>query len=108
MYHLEFPIYWPYSFSAEQLAEYQAPYAEMILYLIRNHRGRPHLGKNRSDIFAHPVTLAANADRRALFQPFIDQLDPAGVFANDFLRQAGFSWPNERQDASSVHSRERR
>lgn len=108
MYHLEFPIYWPYSFSAEQIAEYQAPYAEMILYLIRNHRARPHLGKNRSDIFAHAVTLAANADRRALFQPFIDQVDPAGVFANDFLRQSGFTWPNERQDASSVRSRERR
>jgi FAD/FMN-containing dehydrogenase len=108
IYHLEFPIYFPYAFSADQIAAYQAPYVEMILYLIRNHRARPHLGKNRSDIFAHPVTLAANADRRALFQPFIDQMDPAGVFANDFLRQAGFTWPNERQDASSVRSRQRR
>lgn len=95
MYHLEFPTFWPYGFSAAQLADYQAPHAEMILHLIGNHRARPHLGKNRSDIFAHPITLAGNADRRGLFQPFIDQMDPSGVFANDFLRQSGFSWPKE-------------
>ncbi|PYQ16710.1 MAG: hypothetical protein DMF80_03710 [Acidobacteria bacterium] len=95
MYHVEFPIYWPYAFSAEQLAAYQAPYAEIVLHLIADHRARPHLGKNRSDIFSNAVTLTANADRRALFQPFIDQVDPSGVFANDFLRQAGYSWPGE-------------
>jgi FAD/FMN-containing dehydrogenase len=108
MYHLEFPIFWPYSFSAAQMAAYQAPYAEMILHLVRHHRARPHLGKNRSDIFADPVTLAANADRRALFQPFIDDMDPAGVFANEFLRQAGFSWPAERQGAIDARKRSSR
>jgi len=70
----------------------------MILHLIANHRSQPHLGKNRSDIFTNPITLASNAERRALFQPFIDEMDPHGVFATDFLRQAGYSWPAE--DAS--------
>lgn len=96
MYHLEFPTFHPYAFTPEQLAAYHAPCAEIVLELIRSYRARPHLGKNRGDLFAHPVTLAANADRRALFQPFIDQMDPTGAFANDFLRQAGFSWPGER------------
>jgi hypothetical protein len=95
MYHLEFPTFWPYGFSETQLADYQAPYAEMILHLIGNYRARPHLGKNRSYIFGHPITLARNADRRARFQPFINLMDPAGVFANDFLRESGFSWPAE-------------
>jgi FAD/FMN-containing dehydrogenase len=95
VYHLEFPIFFPYAFSAQQLADYQAPYAEIILHLIAHHRAKPHLGKNRSDIFTDPITLASNADRRALFQPFIDQMDPRGVFATDFFRQAGFSWPEE-------------
>jgi hypothetical protein len=104
MYHLEFPIFYPYAFSAEQLAAYQAPYVEMLLHLVQNHRARLHLGKNRSDLFAHPAVRAGNADRRALFQPFVDQMDPRGVFANDFLRQAGFSWPGERQDESSARS----
>jgi hypothetical protein len=98
LYHLEFPIFFPYAFSAQRLADYQAPWAEMILHLIANHRGQPHLGKNRSDIFTNPITLASNAERRALFQPFIDEMDPHGVFATDFLRQAGYSWPAE--DAS--------
>jgi len=99
MYHLEFPTFYPYGFTPEQIERYHAPYAEMVLHLIRHHRARPHLGKNRADIFAHPDTLAASADRRARFQPFIDEVDPEGVFANDFLRQAGFRWPRERPAA---------
>jgi hypothetical protein len=95
MYHLEFPTFFPYAFSPQQLADYQAPWAEMILYLIANHRGQPHLGKNRSDVFTNPITLASNAERRALFQTVLDETDPRGVFATDFLRQAGYSWPAE-------------
>src|SRR5262245_56176086 len=95
VYHLEFPLFFPYAFSAQQLADYQAPWAEMILHLIADHRGQPHLGKNRSDIFTNPISLASNAERRALFQAVIDEMDPRGVFATDFLRQAGYSWPAE-------------
>jgi FAD/FMN-containing dehydrogenase len=103
LYHLEFPIYWPYEFSAEQFAAYEMPYAEIILYLIENHNVRPHWGKNRNDIFWNRLTLASNADRRALFQPSINRLDPYGVFANEFLRNAGFSWPREGQDWVPVY-----
>ena len=97
LFHIEFPMYWPYAFSPAQLARREAPYAEMVLYLIANHRARPHLGKNREDIFSSTETLASNAERRALFQEFIDQSDASGTFANDFLRQSGFSWPSERR-----------
>jgi FAD/FMN-containing dehydrogenase len=96
IYHLEFPIFWPYAFSPAQLARYEAPYAEMILHLIANHHARPHLGKNREDIFWSSETLAGSAERRALFQAFIDERDAAGTFANEFLRRSGFSWPAER------------
>jgi FAD/FMN-containing dehydrogenase len=95
VYHVEFPLYWPYAFSPDQLARREAPYAEMILHIVANHRGRPHLGKNRDDIFSHPATLSGNAERRMLFQPLIDEMDARGVFANQFLRQSGFSWPQE-------------
>lgn len=98
LFYIEFPNYWPYEFTPAQLAAYEAPYAEMVRHLIANHRARPHWGKNRADIFSDPSTLASSADRRAAFQPWIDQLDPYGVFANDFYRQAGFSWPLEGQD----------
>jgi hypothetical protein len=67
----------------------------MVMHLITNHRARPHLGKNREDIFWSAEALAGNAERRAIFQPFIDERDPAGTFANDFLRRSGFSWPSE-------------
>jgi len=97
LYHVEFPVYWPYQFSPQQLAQHEAPYAEMILHLIANHRARPHLGKNREDIFSHAATLALNAERRAQFQDFVDVMDAGGTFANDFLRQSGFSWPSERR-----------
>jgi FAD/FMN-containing dehydrogenase len=96
IYHVEFPMYWPYAFSPDQLAERERPYAEMLRYLIERHRARPHLGKNREDLFSDPATLAANAERRALFQRLIDRMDPTGVFANELLRQSGFSWPDER------------
>jgi hypothetical protein len=71
----------------------------MILHLVANHRARPHLGKNREDVFSDAATLAASAERRAAFQPFIDQMDSGGVFANQFLRQSGFAWPGERVGA---------
>jgi FAD binding domain-containing protein/D-arabinono-1,4-lactone oxidase len=98
LYYLEFPIFWPYDFSKEQLEAYFAPYAEMIQHLITSHRARPHWGKNRNEIFSDPDTLASDADRRARFQPFVDQFDPYGVFANGFFRAAGFSWPKDGQD----------
>jgi hypothetical protein len=68
----------------------------MLLHLIANHRARPHLGKNREDIFSSAENLASNAERRAIFQGFIDERDASGTFANDFFRQSGFSWPSER------------
>jgi FAD/FMN-containing dehydrogenase len=95
LYHIEFPVFWPYAFSPAQLAQREAPYAGMMLYLIAHHRARPHLGKNREDVFWSAEALATSAERRALFQAFIDERDPAGTFANDFLRRAGFSWPAE-------------
>jgi hypothetical protein len=97
LYHIEFPMYWPYAFSPQQLARREAPYVEMLLHLIANHRARPHLGKNREDIFSSAVNLASNAERRAIFQELVDEHDESGTFANDFLRQSGFSWPRERR-----------
>jgi FAD/FMN-containing dehydrogenase len=98
LYYIEFPIFWPYGFTPERHAAYEEPYARMTRTLIERHRARPHWGKNRGDIFSDPVTLASGAERRALFQPFIDEFDPFGVFANDFLRDAGFTWPQDGQD----------
>jgi FAD/FMN-containing dehydrogenase len=95
LFHIEFPVYWPYALSPAQLARHEAPYAEMILHLIANYRARPHLGKNREDIFSSAETLASNAERRAIFQAFIDERDARGRFANDFLRRSGYSWPAE-------------
>jgi FAD/FMN-containing dehydrogenase len=98
VYYLEFPVFVPYEFTPQQLAAYEAPYAEMLLYLTERHRGRPHFGKSRSDLFWEPAALASTSERRALFQPWIDLHDPYGVYANDFLRRAGFSWPRDGQD----------
>jgi FAD/FMN-containing dehydrogenase len=96
IFHVEFPVFWPYAFSPAQLARYEAPYAGMVMHLIANHRARPHLGKNREDIFWSAEAQASNAERRAILQGFIDERDPSGTFANEYLRRSGFSWPNER------------
>lgn len=97
---VEIPVFLPYGFSEKQLQNYFAPFLDIVDYAVSRYGARLHWGKNREDIFTKPKVLAdLNGGKRlAKVQAVIDELDPYGVFANEFLARTGFSWPRAGQD----------
>lgn len=96
MVHLEFVEYWGYDLDEAGLEAFvNTPYREIITHLVENFDYWPHWGKNDEWVFQLPALQARNAPERAVFNAAIAQLDPYGVFANDFSRNAGFVSPQE-------------
>lgn len=102
---IEMPIFLPYGFSESQLEDYFAPFLDVLNYAVDNYDARVHWGKNREDVFADADVVAnlSAGGRLAAVQAVVNDMDPYGVFANDFLARSGFSWPNRGQDFVPVY-----
>jgi FAD/FMN-containing dehydrogenase len=81
---IEFPAYYPIGFPPEKKEKYSQLYEEMTKILVEKFHGRPHWGKNNEAIFkAHRIT---GHERHLItrFKKLVKELDPKGIFANDF------------------------
>lgn len=92
--HFEIPVFIPWDMAPDQRDAYESRWRNLFKMLLDNYNVRPHWGKNQNWVFSHPSVLAENASRRARFQTAINQLDPNGVFARQYLARAGFTWPS--------------
>lgn len=102
---IELPIFLPYGFSSSQLEDYFAPFLDVLHYAVDNYGARVHWGKNREDVFADLDVIAGteSGGRLSAVQAVIADMDPYGVFANEFLVRAGFEWPLLGQDFVPVY-----
>ena len=102
---IEIPVFLPYGFNDAQLADYFAPFLDVLRYAVDTYGARVHWGKNREDVFSDLDVIAGieAGGRLARYQAVIDEMDPYGVFANEFFERSGFTWPNLGSDFVSVY-----
>lgn len=104
MVHLEFVEYWGYGLDEQKLEAFvNTPYREIITHLVENFDYWPHWGKNDEWVFQLPALQSRNAPERSIFNQAIAQLDPYGVFSNEFTRNAGLSSPQEGGDFATAY-----
>ncbi|MEM9257158.1 MAG: FAD-binding protein [Pseudomonadota bacterium] len=103
MVHLEFVEYWGYGLDESQLEAFvNTPYREIITHLLENYDYWPHWGKNDEWVFELNSLQQRNAQERSIFNQAIAQLDPYGVFSNQFARNAGLHSPQEGGDFATA------
>ena len=102
---IELPIFLPYGFSESQLEAYFAPFLDVLHYAVDNYGARVHWGKNREDVFSDLDVIAGidAGGRLARYQTVMDEMDPYGVFANEFLGRSGFEWPHLGEDFVPIY-----
>jgi FAD/FMN-containing dehydrogenase len=91
---IEMPVYLPTAFPKEMANEYDSRYEDFARLMIERFSGRAHWGKNRDwafELHRERGTYGSNLER---FRKVMRALDPAGVFQNEFARQAGLSLGN--------------
>jgi hypothetical protein len=93
----ETPVAVPAGYSEAQLTEYLHIYQEMVSLFIRHFGARAHWGKNIDAIFDLQHQVGTYAGRIEKMNQAVAELDPYGVFANDFARRIGVRWPKESQ-----------
>jgi hypothetical protein len=86
---LEFAVYRPIGFSKEQEAEYFKPYHELAKILITQFHARAHWGKNEDWIFDLEKQTGSFGEKLSRFKKVAHELDPYGVFSNDFSKTIG-------------------
>lgn len=94
----ESPVAVPAGYSKAELADYLHIYQELIGLFVRHLGARAHWGKNLDPIFDLQRSVGTFDGRIDKVNEAIAQLDPYGVFANDFARRIGVHWPQEGAD----------
>jgi FAD/FMN-containing dehydrogenase len=88
---VEFPTPYPAGLPNELRDEYEKPYTELARLLIEKFHARGHWGKNRNWVFQLQNTLGVYGQNLKEFQGVAKELDPTGMFQNDFSKNAGIS-----------------
>jgi hypothetical protein len=94
----ETPVAVPVGYSDVQMADYLHIYRELIGLFVRHFGARAHWGKNLDSVFALQRSVGTYEGRIDKLNEAIAELDPYGVFANDFARRIGVVWPKQGQD----------
>jgi FAD/FMN-containing dehydrogenase len=90
--YTEFTYYKPAGLREAEMARYESVYAGWVKQMIRDHHARAHWAKNKPFAFALQREAGNLQDRLERFQRVIDQLDPGGLFRNQFGEDVGFRW----------------
>ena len=98
----ETPVAVPAGYSEAELRDYLHIYQELISIFVRHFGARAHWGKNLDAIFELQRTAGTYAGRVEKMNQAVAELDPYGVFANDFARRIGVQWPNEQEGFSAL------
>jgi FAD/FMN-containing dehydrogenase len=96
----ETPVAVPVGYSDVQLTDYLHIYRELIGLFVRHFGARAHWGKNLDSVFALQRSVGTYEGRIDKVNEAVAELDPYGVFANDFARRIGVTWPKQGQDFS--------
>lgn len=94
----ETPVAVPVGYSEVQLTDYLHIYRELIGLFVRHFGARAHWGKNLDSVFALQRSVGTYEGRIDKVNEAVAELDPYGVFANDFARRIGVTWPKQGQD----------
>jgi L-gulonolactone oxidase len=86
---IEMPVYLPTAFPPEMAAAYDRKYEDFARLLIEKFSGRAHWGKNRDWVFGLQTERGLYGENLERFRKVQLELDPHGVFSNDFTLQAG-------------------
>jgi FAD/FMN-containing dehydrogenase len=89
--YIELPVPDPVAFGENWMAWYEAPYREVMTTLIQDFGGRAHLGKNKDWVFEFETEQDAYGENLLRFQAAVSELDPTGVFSNDWSFALGLS-----------------
>lgn len=91
----ELNSYKPWLFSKSEHEEYERPNVLLMENLMKRYSGRIHWAKNIESLFDTQRELGTFKEPMKQFQKIVNRFDPFGVFANDYGRVIGLSWPNE-------------
>ncbi|HET8934173.1 MAG TPA: FAD-binding protein [Polyangiales bacterium] len=89
----ETPVVIPVGFTDAQLRDYLYPYEQLLTLFIRYFGARCHWGKNSARLFDVQTAHGTYAGRIEKVNAVLAELDPYGVFSNDFASRIGMRWP---------------
>jgi FAD/FMN-containing dehydrogenase len=88
---IELEAYTPKGLTAEQFAEYDELNTALLKTLIDQFDARPHWGKGERWTHVYSQSHDTFDGRREAFRKVLDEVDPHGVFANDFSDEVGLT-----------------
>jgi FAD/FMN-containing dehydrogenase len=88
---IELEAYTPKGLTAEQFAEYDELNTALLKTLIDQFDARPHWGKGERWTHVYSQSHDTFDGRREAFRKALDEVDPHGVFANDFSDEVGLT-----------------
>jgi DNA-directed RNA polymerase specialized sigma54-like protein len=98
----ETPTAVPVGYSAAQLREYLFVYEQLATLFIRHFGARAHWGKNLDALFELQRAIGTYAGRIEPMNAAVAELDPYGVFANDFAERIGVRWPKRGENFATA------
>jgi hypothetical protein len=98
----ETPVSVPVGYSDAQLRQYLHIYEQLAALFIRHFGARAHWGKNLDSLFDLQRAHGGYEARLARMNDAVAQLDPYGVFSNDFAERIGIRWPKRGIDFASA------
>lgn len=97
MMFFEMPVYSPRCMRCPDMARYEKPYSDFAERLVKDFGARPHWAKNRRSLFVYQKDRGypQYGDHLERFRKVVGELDPTGMFANQFgIDALGLRWPN--------------
>lgn len=90
---IELPVFLPAKLTCSDQERYEKPYADLAETLVRDYGGRGHWAKNRASLFQLQRRLDTYDENLRIFRKITKNLDPSGMFANQFGIDMGLRWP---------------
>ena len=94
----------PVGYNDRQLREYLHVYEQLAALFIRHFGARAHWGTNLDSLFDLQRSLGSYAQRIDAMNAAVAELDPFGVFANQFAERVGIRWPKAGEDFANALS----
>jgi hypothetical protein len=90
----EMAVFLPKGISCANKARYEKVYSDLANMLVSPPiNGRGHWGKNRRSLFQLQRQLGTYGENMTQYREVVKQMDPTGMFANQFGVDIGLRWP---------------
>ncbi|MFI5390653.1 MAG: FAD-binding protein [Bacteriovoracales bacterium] len=94
--YTELTYFKPAGLNPAEMEAYESVYADWAKLMISKYHARVHWAKNKPFAFSLERNIGSFQDKWDRFQKVIDELDPKGIFSNDFGRSLGFTWKDRK------------